>query len=156
MTSYTVVSGLNGDEIVQFREQSAILDIDMMRIAKDIHRDFVPRCSHLGWVGHPDSSSLAVYGMSKLPGVNYITARSSFIGNKRLQLNTVYSLARFVETISFPIRRFNPANIIIPPSKKKRFFAQSEGHASGSEQGIYICYPRRMLRQDGIPPRHPP
>ncbi|KAH7016360.1 uncharacterized protein B0I36DRAFT_232098, partial [Microdochium trichocladiopsis] len=31
MTSYTVVAGSNGDEIIQFREQSAILDMDMVK-----------------------------------------------------------------------------------------------------------------------------
>jgi len=49
------------------------------------------------WLGWPTGRlTLAVYGMNKLPRVNYITARSSFIGNERLQLNTVCSLARFV------------------------------------------------------------
>ncbi|KAI0532533.1 hypothetical protein GGR58DRAFT_522708 [Xylaria digitata] len=90
-TSYTVIAGPNGNKIIQFREQAALLDMRMLALAKDIHKDVVASCSELGWVGNQNSSQLAIYEMDRLPGENYITARPSFTRDQ--WLNTVYSLA---------------------------------------------------------------
>jgi hypothetical protein len=67
----------------------------MLTLAKEIHGDIVPSCSELGWLGDPSGSQLAIYEMDRLPGENYIMARSSLSHDQRL--NTVNSLARFVE-----------------------------------------------------------
>lgn len=100
-TSYTVIAGPSGNKIIQFREQTALLDMDMLALAKTIHKDVVASCSDLGWVGNLNGSQLAIYEMDRLPGENYITARPSLTHDQRL--NTVYSLARFVETVSSPL-----------------------------------------------------
>lgn len=96
-SSYTVIAGPSGNKIIQFREQAALLDMNMLALAKQVHGDVVPRCSELGWVGEPNGSQLAIYEMDRLPGENYIIARPSFTRSKRL--NTVHSLARFVKTL---------------------------------------------------------
>jgi hypothetical protein len=102
LTSYTVIAGPSGNKIIQFREQTALLDMNMLELAKDIHGEVVPSCSELGWVGDPSGSPLAIYEMDRLRGENYIIARPSLTRDKRL--NTVHSLARFVETtISSPL-----------------------------------------------------
>lgn len=101
LNSYTVTAGPSGDKIIQFREESALLDMDMLALAKDIHKDVVASCSDLGWIGNLKGSQLAIYEMDRLPGENYITARSSLTYDQRL--NTVYSLARFVEAASLPL-----------------------------------------------------
>ncbi|KAI1377176.1 hypothetical protein F4677DRAFT_48241 [Hypoxylon crocopeplum] len=92
-TSYTVIAGPSGNRIIQFREQAALLDMHMLALAKDIHKYVVASCSELGWVGNLNGSQLAIYEMDRLPGENYITARSSFTHDQRL--STVYSLASF-------------------------------------------------------------
>lgn len=69
----------------------------MLALAKEVHRDVVPRCSELGWVGEPNGSQLAIYEMDRLPGENYIIARPSLTRDQRI--NTVHSLARFVEIL---------------------------------------------------------
>lgn len=97
-TSYTVIAGPSGNKIVQFREQTALLDMHMLALAKDIHKDVVASCSELGWVGNISGSQLAIYEMDRLPGENYITVRPSLTRDQRL--STVYSLARFFDTFS--------------------------------------------------------
>lgn len=101
LTSYTVIAGPSRNKIVQFREQTALLDMDKLALAKNIHIDVVAKCSDLGWVGNLNGSQLAIYEMDRLPGENYITARPSLTHDQRL--NTVYSLARFVETAFLPL-----------------------------------------------------
>lgn len=96
--SYTVIAGPSGNKIIQFREQAALLDMQMLALAKEAHKDVVPSCSELGWVDNASSSQLAIYEMDRLPGENYITARPSLTSDQRL--STIYSLARFVETAS--------------------------------------------------------
>ncbi|KAM0433867.1 hypothetical protein ACHAPT_003810 [Fusarium lateritium] len=91
LSSYTVIAGLSGNKIIQFREQSGLLDMDMLALAKEVHGDVVPRCSELGSIGELNGSQLAIYEMDRLPGENYIIARSSLTRDKRL--NTVHSLA---------------------------------------------------------------
>ncbi|KAI0008979.1 hypothetical protein F4779DRAFT_584664 [Xylariaceae sp. FL0662B] len=93
MTSYTVIAGPSGDMIVQFREQTALLNMRMLTLAKDIHQDVVASCSELGCVGDPSGSQLAIYEMDRLPGENYITARPSLTRDQ--QLSNLYSLANF-------------------------------------------------------------
>ncbi|KAK7697475.1 hypothetical protein SLS64_013487 [Diaporthe eres] len=93
LTSYTVIAGPSGDRIMQFREQTALLDMAMLALAKNIHKDVVASCSDLGWVGDLNGSQLAIYEMDRLPGENYITARPTLTHEQRL--NTVYSLASF-------------------------------------------------------------
>lgn len=98
VTSYTViVAGLSGEKIIQFREQSALLDMNMLALAKEVHGELVPTCSELGWVGDTSGSPLAIYEMNKLPGENYIIARPSLEHDE--QINTIYSLARFVKPV---------------------------------------------------------
>lgn len=109
LTSYTVVAGPSGNKIIQFREQTALLDMDMLALAKDIHKDVVASCSDLGWIGNLNGSQLAIYEMDRLPGENLITARPSLTHEQRL--NTVYSLAKFVETACFPISWRQPADM---------------------------------------------
>ncbi|KAF2963271.1 hypothetical protein GQX73_g10289 [Xylaria multiplex] len=94
-TSYTVIAGQSGNKIIQFREKTALLDMRMLALAKDIYGDVVASCSELGWVGNQNGSQLAIYKMDRLPGENYITARPSFTRDQRL--NTVYSLASLVD-----------------------------------------------------------
>ncbi|KAL5437685.1 hypothetical protein PMIN06_010463 [Paraphaeosphaeria minitans] len=76
LTSYTVIAGPKGNKIIQFREQAALLDMNMLELAKDIHGEVVPSCSELG-----------------LHGENYVIARPSLTRDKRL--NTMHSLASF-------------------------------------------------------------
>ncbi|KAJ2986957.1 hypothetical protein NUW58_g4778 [Xylaria curta] len=92
-TSYTVIAGPRGNKIIQFREQTALLDMQMLALAKDIHKDVVASCSELGRIGNLNGSQLAIYEMDRLPGENYITARPSLTHDQRL--STVYSLANF-------------------------------------------------------------
>jgi len=40
--SYTVIAGPNDNKIIQFREQTALLDMKILALAKDIHGDLVP------------------------------------------------------------------------------------------------------------------
>jgi hypothetical protein len=75
-----VIPGPNSDDSVKFRENLAMLVVDMKRMATGVYGDFVARCSHPWWVGYPDRPPLAVYGMNKLAGVNYVTACPSSIG----------------------------------------------------------------------------
>ncbi|KAK4168297.1 hypothetical protein QBC43DRAFT_228862 [Cladorrhinum sp. PSN259] len=98
--SYTVIVGraAAGDKVVQFREQSALLDVTMLKLAKEIHGDVVPGGStSLGWVGTTNTSlgrsPLAVYEMDKLPGETFVMARMSLEAHQRL--NTVRDLASF-------------------------------------------------------------
>lgn len=100
-TSYTVIAGPSDNKVIQFREETALLDMDMLALAKDIHEDVVASCSDLGWVGNLNGSQLAIYEMDRLPGENYVIARSSLTHDQRL--NTVYSLARFADTASLPL-----------------------------------------------------
>lgn len=97
-TSYTVIAGQNDKKIIQFREQTALLDMSMLALAKDTHEDVVPSCSEVGLVGDPSGSQLVMYEMYRLSGENYVIARLSLACDKRL--NIVYSLVKFVKTIS--------------------------------------------------------
>lgn len=72
--------------------------MNMLALAKEVHGELVPMCSELGWVGDTSGSPLAIYEMDKLPGENYIIARPSLGHDK--QINTIHSLARFVESSS--------------------------------------------------------
>jgi hypothetical protein len=94
-TSYTVIAGPSGNKIVQFREQSALLDTNMLALVKDIHGDVVPSCSELGRIGDPKSSQLVIYDMDRLPGENFIIARPSLTYGQLL--STVNNLAKFVK-----------------------------------------------------------
>lgn len=98
VSSYTVIAGLSGDKIIQFREQAALLDMGILALAKEVHGELVPACSELGRVGDPSGSPLAVYEMDKLPGENYIMARFDLGPDK--QINNIHSLARCAESIS--------------------------------------------------------
>ncbi|KAI9708821.1 MAG: hypothetical protein M1820_003776 [Bogoriella megaspora] len=91
-TSYTVIAGPSANKIVQFREQSALLDINMLALVKNIHGDIVPSCSELGTIGDPKRAQLVIYDMDRLSGENFIIARSSFTSSQLL--STVNSLAK--------------------------------------------------------------
>ena len=41
-TSYTMTTGLSGNKLIQFREQTDFLEINILALAKDIHGDFIP------------------------------------------------------------------------------------------------------------------
>jgi hypothetical protein len=101
LTSYTVIAGPSGNKVIQIREQTALLDVKMMELAKDIHGEVVPSCSELGWIGDSGDSQLAIYEMDRLLGENYIIVRPALSRDKRR--NTVHSLARLVETIHSPL-----------------------------------------------------
>lgn len=104
-TSYTVIAGLKGDMIIQFREQTALLDMKALALAKEIHGDVVPRCLDLGCVGDASGSPLAIYEMDRLPGENYIITRSDLERDE--QLNTIYSLAKLVNPSISPFYCLN-------------------------------------------------
>lgn len=104
-TSYTVIAGPNDNKIIQFREQTALPDMDMLALAKDTYGNVVPSCSEVGRVGDPNGSQLVMYEMDRLSGENYVIARLSFACDKRL--NTVRSLAKSVETILMCSLRIN-------------------------------------------------
>jgi hypothetical protein len=93
LSSYTVIAGSDSDKIIQFREQAALLDMKMLAIAKHVHKDLVPDCSAVGWIGKNNSQPLAIYEMNRLPGENYITIRASLTSDQ--QRNTIYSLAKY-------------------------------------------------------------
>lgn len=44
-TSYTLIAGPSSDKIIQFREQASLLDMRMLALAKDVHKDLVAICS---------------------------------------------------------------------------------------------------------------
>ena len=94
-TSYTVIAAPSGNKIIQFREPTALLDMRMLALAKDVHGDVVPSCSKLGSIGDPNGSQLVIYEMDKLPGDNYIIIRSSLTQDQRP--NTINSLAKSVK-----------------------------------------------------------
>lgn len=95
--SYTVIAGPNDNKIIQFREQTALLDMKTLALAKDIHGDLVPGCSEVGRIGNPSSLQLVMYEMERLSGENCVIARLSLTYEKLL--NIVYSLVKFVKTI---------------------------------------------------------
>ena len=70
--SYTVAS-LSTDLLVQFRKETAALDMELVRRARGIYGAFVADCTYHGPVGQ--SPSLLVYVMEKLPGEPYIQNR---------------------------------------------------------------------------------
>jgi hypothetical protein len=129
LTSYTVIAGPKANKIIQFREQTALLDMNMLKLAKDIHGEVVPSCSELGWVGDPSGSPLAIYEMNRLHGENFVLVRPTFTHDKRL--NTVHSLAMFVGTT---ISTLQPANI----TWKFLCAVVGKGEASNFETGRYI------------------
>ncbi|KAF5023098.1 hypothetical protein F66182_4855 [Fusarium sp. NRRL 66182] len=77
--SYTVVcSGCPGplsDIIVSFREQCALLDGNMIELAKAIHGDLVPESTCKGIIEGSDPP-LSIYSMPYLRGSSYIEALS--------------------------------------------------------------------------------
>lgn len=74
--SYTVVAGPQQAKIVQFRSQSSILDMNVLRLAHKIHGRFTAQCTYHGSIGK-ETSPLAVYIIQKLPGLTYIEALST-------------------------------------------------------------------------------
>ncbi|TLD10180.1 hypothetical protein PgNI_05385 [Pyricularia grisea] len=94
-TSYTVVAGQAGDKIVQFREKDALLDMQILELAKRIHGGVVVCASMLGWIGDNAGPQLAVYAMDKIPGDNYVLARSTLAEDRLLHLETIRGLAGF-------------------------------------------------------------
>lgn len=100
INSYTVTAG--GHKIVQFREATSQLDMKSLGLARQIHGDVVAQCVDHGWIGTSQESGLAIYEMDRLPGQNYILVRYSLAEAPDLQLNTVHSLARFVDYVLLP------------------------------------------------------
>lgn len=138
-SSYTVITGPSDNKIIQFREQDALLDMNMLALAKAVHGDVVPICSELGWVGDPNGSQLGIYEMDRLPGEIYIITRTTFARDQ--QVNVVHSLARFVETL-YPLTSHHPAKI------KFKFLCAivAKWHANGFGISRYVCHQDRMLR----------
>ncbi len=105
MASYTVTTGPN--KVVQFREQSNSLNEETVALARAAHPDVVASCTLHGLIGGTPSDSeakanaLLVYSMGNLPGNNYIYIRSSLAESFPLQLATVKSLVKFVDTAYF-------------------------------------------------------
>lgn len=150
-TSYTVIAGPSGNKIVQFREQSALLDTNILALVKDIHGDVVPLCSELGRIGDLESSQLVIYEMDRLPGENFILARPSLTGSQRL--NTVNSLTRFVN-----IRLISC--LLVNLLTGDRFFAQS-WQSGASRASLFVdksvieaeCYARFEYLANTLPER---
>ncbi|KAH7019744.1 hypothetical protein EDB80DRAFT_746505 [Ilyonectria destructans] len=73
--SYTVVCnrrpGSQQDLIVSFREPGAMLDEEMVKLAKKIHGDLVPKSAYHGIVEGADPP-LSIYSMPYLRGSSYI------------------------------------------------------------------------------------
>ncbi|KAG9227987.1 hypothetical protein BJ875DRAFT_390338 [Amylocarpus encephaloides] len=49
--SYTVIAGSKQSKIVQFLAQSSALDIETLNLARAIHGQLVPACTHHGIIG---------------------------------------------------------------------------------------------------------
>lgn len=97
--SYTVMAGAKQSEIVQFRAQSSVLDMESLNLARAIYGQLVAACTYHGSIGQ--TLPLSVYVIERLPGITYIEARliyglstepSSEAASR--QSNTVMSLAR--------------------------------------------------------------
>ncbi len=112
----------------------------------------MPNCAELGWVGDPGGSQLAIYEMDRLPGENYIIARSTLTHDK--QLHTVRSLARFVGEIP-SLRLFSPRQ---SANSKCQIFCtiMAERRVGRFETSQYVYHQHRMLRHIRIPSRCPP
>lgn len=98
-TSYTVVTGLNREKIVQFRRMDAQLDMRMLDLARQVHGDIVPAAAALGQIGNDTQRQLAIYEMNRLPGDNYALVRPLLAEQPQSQLAVVRSLARLVKTL---------------------------------------------------------
>ncbi len=73
MFSYTVSAG--PDKIFQFRAASSPLDMDLLRLAGEVHAQFVPRCREHGMMGEDEWWRVRVYEMERREGVAYVLAR---------------------------------------------------------------------------------
>lgn len=112
-TSYTVITGLNREKIVQFQNMDAQLDMRMLDLARQVHGDIVPVGAALGQIGNDAQRQLAIYEMNRLPGYNFVLVRSSLEEQPQSQLANIHSLASLVETLhqlvllSFQLRSAN-------------------------------------------------
>ncbi|KAI1085117.1 hypothetical protein F5B20DRAFT_521027 [Whalleya microplaca] len=94
--------------------------------------------------------------MERLPGENYITARGSLTRDQ--QMETLYSLAKFVETALLPLSlNINPADM------KCNFFAQSWQRAMPVDSNMVDmsaisaeCYTKFEYLSSGLPERFLP
>lgn len=88
--SYTVTAGDSENrKIVQFRAGISKLDMDTIRLAKEVHPRIAPTCTEHGTIG--TSLSLSVYKMEVMGGITFIEAQDP---DRR---NTIKSLAEYVE-----------------------------------------------------------
>lgn len=111
MTSYTITAGPNGDKIIQFREEAAMLDMKILALAQQIHESFVPECNFLQWIGSKAGQRLAIYEMDKLRGDNYIMVRALLADQYERRLATIHSLARLVRTLPTLVPRLKLNNL---------------------------------------------
>ncbi|TQV93743.1 Protein kinase-like protein [Cordyceps javanica] len=114
MASYTVVAG--HDKVVQFREQSNLLDMEIMTLARQVHPTVVAGCDFHGLIGGIQSDGseagkcpLAIYSMNALHGSCYIFVCGSLEENLSRHLNTVKDLARFFAESWLSGRRSEPS-----------------------------------------------
>ena len=65
--SYTVIVGAKQSKVIQFRTQSAVLDMESLKLAQTIYGQFVTDCTHYGNIGQ--LSPLSVYVIENLPSL---------------------------------------------------------------------------------------
>ena len=60
--SYTVIAGDNQSQVIQFRTQNSVLDMESLKLARKVYGQFVPHCTYHGNIG-----PLSVYIVAKAP-----------------------------------------------------------------------------------------
>lgn len=119
MASYTVIA--NQSKIVQFREQTNLLDMEIMRLAKEIHPNVVANCTSHGLIKgsqtdddkSEDLFPLAIYSMDVLPGNNYIFEARSLQSNLSAHLKTVKSLARYDSVSYYLLKHMTKLEVLV-------------------------------------------
>jgi len=93
-TSYTVLAGINGCRVVQFRDDQAPLNLELLPHVQQAYKQFVPGCEHHSLM----RDSLHVYVMDRVPGVAFCIARHQLFSpeNDKLLVQTTKDFARSV------------------------------------------------------------
>ncbi|KAI0105208.1 hypothetical protein GGR51DRAFT_519886 [Nemania sp. FL0031] len=136
--SYTV-AGSSAERIVQFRRETAALDMELIRLSRIIYGPFVAECTYHDTIGH--EPSLLVYVIKKLPGVPYIQSRP-------MPIDLILSSDAESKTVA-TVTDFG------------RFFAASWKHPQTLDSSKLLHlrkeYEKRVdLLVEGLPPRFAP
>ncbi|KAJ5563284.1 hypothetical protein N7535_008448 [Penicillium sp. DV-2018c] len=91
--SYTVTAGPDNSKLFQFRDETSVIDMGNISLAKAVHPDFVASCKYLGTMGE-GSRPVHIYEMELLPGTPHIMARIPLEDMAR-RGNTIKDFARF-------------------------------------------------------------